>query len=327
MPPPPPPSLQPPTCLYNLSLAGQRCMGLSFAEANSTDLCPLAACAAGVQAWQWEASQGCWIGAPSNCGPGDAGWQGGATTAPAGPPPPPAAAPQAQPGFDDSAWEVVDIPHDATVTGNYSRSANGGEGFLPSPRTWYRKAFVCPAAWSAMSVTLVVDAALSTTTWWLNGRQVAVQNPAGYLPYVLRLDGSAGLLCKDNASNLLVAYADGRLTTGWWVQGGLGAVRVGWGAAASQRARSSRLQTRGGRGGCSTFAPPSHPPPPPPHPPPPGGMRAAVSSALQPCMPPQPLPLWCPLASPARATRRAPSRRAGRPRRASSPTRLPSRRL
>ena len=57
---------------------------------------------------------------------------------------PPANAKFAQPGFEDSTWAVVDIPHDATVTGDYAPHEDGGEGFLPLARTWYRKKLSIP---------------------------------------------------------------------------------------------------------------------------------------------------------------------------------------
>ena len=43
-------------------------------------------------------------------------------------------------------WEVIDIPHDASVTGDYASAENGGEGFLPLARTWYRKEFTAPVS-------------------------------------------------------------------------------------------------------------------------------------------------------------------------------------
>ena len=120
---------------------------------------------------------------------------------------------QAQADFDDSSWAVIDIPHDASVSGDYASSENGGEGFLPLARTWYRKKIVAPESWASRTVTLVVDAALSTTTWYFNGKQLLVQNPVGYLPTILQLDVNVG------AENLLACYVDGGLTTGWWYEG------------------------------------------------------------------------------------------------------------
>ena len=51
---------------------------------------------------------------------------------------------------------MVDIPHDASVTGDYASSENGGEGYLPLARTWYRKTLSVPQAWEQRTVTLVV---------------------------------------------------------------------------------------------------------------------------------------------------------------------------
>ena len=59
------------------------------------------------------------------------------------------------------------------------------------------------AGWKGKTVTLVIDAALSTTTWYLNGKRILVQNPVGYLPTVLVLAVNPG------QPNLLAAYVDG----------------------------------------------------------------------------------------------------------------------
>lgn len=66
--------------------------------------------------------------------------------------------------------------------------------------------------WQGKNVTLIVDGSLSTTTWYHNGNRVLVQNPVGYLPTVLTLAVVPGL-------NVLAAYVDGGLTTGWWYEG------------------------------------------------------------------------------------------------------------
>ena len=130
-----------------------------------------------------------WRYAPDPDGPahgGDAHGPAVNSTAPA------VDAKQAQADFDDSSWAVIDIPHDASVTGDYASSENGGEGFLPLARTWYRKKIAAPESWASRTVTLVVDAALSTTTWYFNGKQLLVQNPVGYLPTILQLDVKLG---------------------------------------------------------------------------------------------------------------------------------------
>lgn len=194
-------------------------MGLTQLDATDPTSCAAAACFKVLQGWQWLQSQGCWAGLTNQCGPSNDAWVGSSSPTIPVPSPPPANSPEAQPSFDDSIWEVVDIPHDAGLNGVYAPNNNGGEGFQPQAISWYRKHFIAPSSWNGNAVYLVVDAALSTTTWWLNGKQIAIQNPAGYLPFVIRLDGSNGLIYNDTTQNLLAALCDGTETTGWWREG------------------------------------------------------------------------------------------------------------
>jgi len=203
--------------------AGVQCQGLSEAAEGdaSAAACAAAACARRAAMWQWAPARGCWAGSPPtlNCtaqGTDPEAWVGAYTAAAPGGAPPPDA-PEAQPAFDDAAWRVVDTPHDATVEGAYSKTANRGEGYLPPVVQWYRKRFFAPAAWAGSAVTLTLDGALSTSTFWLNGQQLVVARPSGYLPLSLRLDGAAGL--RFGAANVFAAFIDGSETTGWWCVG------------------------------------------------------------------------------------------------------------
>ena len=202
-------SLTPPTCSFPISLSGVRCMNLAAASAVDAVSCAAAACTQGAQVWQFAESEGgCWVGDLSDCdnaGP-DAAWVGAGTNASGAPP---ADAPPAQRNYDDSSWLFVDTPHDATIVGNFSKSDNQGEAFLPPAISYYRKHFRAPAAWAGSVVTIELDASLSTSTFWLNGAQLIVAKPNGYLPLVLRLD-NAGLNFSDTLDNIFVAFVDGR---------------------------------------------------------------------------------------------------------------------
>ena len=212
-------NLAPPNCSFPISFNGVRCMNLNgVGSAGDPVACAAAACAQGAQVWQFAASEGgCWVGDLSNCngaGP-DAAWVGAGTNASGAPP---ANAPPAQRDYDDSSWLIVDTPHDATIVGNFSKSDSAGEAFLPPAVSYYRKHFRAPAAWAGSVVTIELDASLSTSTFWLNGNQLVVAKPNGYLPLVLRLD-NAGLNFSDTLDNIFVAYVDGSKTTGWWYEG------------------------------------------------------------------------------------------------------------
>ena len=187
--------------------------GLNAApSATNAVTCAAAACAIRATTWQYEASQGCWIGNGNACAYPLGSWIGASMTS-VGPGPDPNA-PEAQSNFNDAAWRIIDTPHDANIEGNYSKSANGGEGFLPPAVTWYRKHLAIPSTWAGQAITLTLDASLSTSTFWLNGKLLVSARPSGYLPLHIRLDGVNGLIIGGN--NVFVAYVDGSETTGWW---------------------------------------------------------------------------------------------------------------
>ena len=132
---------------------------------------------------------------------------------------PPAGAAEAARAFDDSSWVVVDLPHDASAEAPvYRNTSSEGEGFIGVQDTWYRKAFAVPAAWAAgTAVTLVVDGALTTSSWWLNGVNIVPIKRDGYLPLELRLDLLN--LTYGGGPNVLVAWTTNSATTGWWAEG------------------------------------------------------------------------------------------------------------
>ena len=80
----------------------------------------------------------------------------------------------AQPGFDDSAWRKLDLPHDWGIEGPFKQEYPGETGKLPWwGVAWYRKSFDLPAGGAAATderVYLDVDGAMSYATVWCNGR-------------------------------------------------------------------------------------------------------------------------------------------------------------
>lgn len=196
---------------FPIDLSTVQCQNLQHMPAGdqTAAACAAAACAL-ADVWQFSASQGCWIGPLSDCegAPAASGWQGAGRNSSA----PGYAPPQALPAYDDSAWALVDTPHDATILNNYNNQSNGGQAYLPPAVSWYRKRFRIPQALAGQVVTLVLDGALSTSSFYLNGVQLVANKANGYLPLVLRLD-NAGLLLN-GATNVLAAFVDGSETTG-----------------------------------------------------------------------------------------------------------------
>ena len=86
-----------------------------------------------------------------------------------------------QPGFDDSGWETVTLPHDWAVAGPFlADGPYGGMGRLPSWGVgWYRRDLDVPATQDGRRVYLDIDGAMSYATVWLNGQLVGGW-PYGY---------------------------------------------------------------------------------------------------------------------------------------------------
>ncbi len=74
------------------------------------------------------------------------------------------------PGFDDSAWRALDLPHDWGIEGPFDQALPGESGKLPwSGVGWYRKRFAVPAAVPGRRVFVEFDGAMSDSQVWLNG--------------------------------------------------------------------------------------------------------------------------------------------------------------
>jgi beta-galactosidase len=104
------------------------------------------------------------------------------------------------PGFDDSQWRPVNLPHDWAIEGPFDPKLNPHAGALPSFGTgWYRKTFTLPASAQGQYVTIEFDGAMSNSQVWLNGHLLGGR-PYGYIgfeldltPY-LKFNGEANVL-------------------------------------------------------------------------------------------------------------------------------------
>ena len=90
-----------------------------------------------------------------------------------------------QPGFDDSSWRQINLPHDWAIDGPFTSAGGGGMGRLASSGIgWYRKKLAIPAGDAGKEIFLDVDGAMSYSTVWLNG-QLAGGWPYGYASWRL----------------------------------------------------------------------------------------------------------------------------------------------
>lgn len=90
----------------------------------------------------------------------------------------------AQPGFDDSAWRVLNLPHDWAIEGEFDEhnpSGTGG-GALPGGIGWYRKTFTVSEASKDKMVSIEFDGVYMNSSVYLNGHLLGTR-PYGYISF------------------------------------------------------------------------------------------------------------------------------------------------
>ncbi len=102
--------------------------------------------------------------------------------------------------FDDSAWRLLDLPHDWSIeslpgadgvkrSGPFDKELSAGKGatgWVVGGTGWYRKRFRLPGLSSDRRLEVRLDGAYMETDVWLNGRLLG-QHPYGYTGFALEL--------------------------------------------------------------------------------------------------------------------------------------------
>lgn len=123
--------------------------------------------------------------------------------------------PFTQPGFDDSAWRKLDLPHDWAIEGPFKQEYRGRTGKLNyTGPVWYRKHLTLPASDEGRRIYLDIDGAMSYATVWLNGLFVGGW-PYGYSSFRLDLTPYA----KPGSDNVLSIRLDNPDNNSRWYPG------------------------------------------------------------------------------------------------------------
>jgi len=105
-------------------------------------------------------------------------------------------------GYDDSAWQAVDLPHDWSIHLGFDRNSPSGRpgGYLPAGIGWYRKVFRVPDSCRGRRVSIEFDGIRERGEVWVNGHSLG-QRPYGYASVVydmteyLRFGDEDNVLC------------------------------------------------------------------------------------------------------------------------------------
>lgn len=123
--------------------------------------------------------------------------------------------PFASPGFDDSSWRTLDLPHDWGIEGPFRQEYPGETGKLPWwGQAWYRKTIRMDADMAGKRVFLELDGAMSCSSVWCNGH-IAGGWPYGYTSY--RVDITPYLV---QGENTIAVRLDNPPESSRWYPGG-----------------------------------------------------------------------------------------------------------
>ena len=89
-----------------------------------------------------------------------------------------------KPGFDDSAWRKLNLPHDWAIEGDFSKdnpSGTGG-GALPGGIGWYRKTFKVNAEDEGRKFFIDFDGVYMNSEVFINGTSLG-KRPYGYISF------------------------------------------------------------------------------------------------------------------------------------------------
>ncbi|MEU3092436.1 glycoside hydrolase family 2 TIM barrel-domain containing protein [Streptomyces massasporeus] len=122
------------------------------------------------------------------------------------------------PGYDDSGWREIAVPHDWSIeqTPTTEHGTTGGTGFLPGGLGLYRLAFTLPPALAGKRVSVEFDGVYMDSTVYCNGKE-AGRHPYGYTGFALDL---TDLVHTDgSAENVIAVEVRNRLPSSRWYSG------------------------------------------------------------------------------------------------------------
>jgi beta-galactosidase len=108
--------------------------------------------------------------------------------------------------YDDSKWHTLNLPHDWSIEGKFSKDnpATPGGGALPGGIGWYRKTFTVPEANKDKLIYIDFDGVYRNSEVWINGHYLGIR-PYGYSSFRYEL---TPFLKYGNENNVLVVKVD-----------------------------------------------------------------------------------------------------------------------
>lgn len=127
-----------------------------------------------------------------------------------------------QPGFDDSSWRTLDLPHDWSIEDipgtaspfNPNAVSQVSGGFTVGGTGWYRKTFVLQDDDRAKRIVIQFDGVYMNAEIWINGESLG-SHPYGYTSFWFDITGKV----KFGSSNILAVKVRNEGENSRWYSG------------------------------------------------------------------------------------------------------------
>ncbi|NOV03724.1 Ig-like domain-containing protein [Paenibacillus planticolens] len=121
------------------------------------------------------------------------------------------------PGYDDSAWRQLSLPHDWSVELDFNAQspATHEGGFLDGGTGWYRKTFTLPSTMENKRLSVDFDGVYMNSTAYLNGQLLGTY-PYGYNAFTYDVTGK---VYTDGRENVLVVKVNNIQPSSRWYSG------------------------------------------------------------------------------------------------------------
>lgn len=118
--------------------------------------------------------------------------------------------------FNDADWDYVDLPHDFSITQEFTSEGEAESGFLPGGTGWYRKHLMLSEDLSGKRIVLNFDGVYSHATVYINGKKVG-EHHYGYTPFAF--DITDYVVCDGATENIIAVEAINKVPSSRWYSG------------------------------------------------------------------------------------------------------------
>lgn len=120
--------------------------------------------------------------------------------------------------LDEKNWRDVDLPHDWSIEGPFSKDNFSCTGYLPGGIGWYRKTFNIPASLNEKKIFICFEGVYDNSEVWINGQYLG-KRPNGYISFQYDLTP----YIKPGKGNLIAVRVDHSLSADsrWYTGSGI----------------------------------------------------------------------------------------------------------